>query len=126
MKALSIASIFALGLVGTACSQANEAPPESANADIETVETTELAADTSGFNLGLPTELNDPASAGDGFNLGLPSTTTTSTDGFNLGTDISASNGLSELPEVSAPIVEDVIEMTEDQPVEDEPVIRLD
>jgi len=126
MKALSIASIFALGLAGTACSQASEAPAETAKADIETAETVEASANTGSFNLGLPTEVNAPASPNDGFNLDLPSASASNTDGFNLGTDITASNGLSDLPEIAAPLADDVIETATEVPTDDEPVIRLD
>lgn len=123
MKALSIASIFALGLVGTACSQASEAPTETLTADVETAETVEASADTGSFNLGLPT---DAAPSTDGFNLDLPATDAASTDGFNLGTDISASNGLSELPEIADPLSEDTDEPAPEETTDDEPVIRLD
>ena len=126
MKALSIASIFAIGLAGTACSQASEAPAETANAATETAETVEASVDASGFNLGLPTDVNAPAPANDGFNLDLPSADTASTDGFNLGTDIAASNGLAELPEITAPLAEDVTDPAAPEVTDDEPVIRLD
>lgn len=126
MKALSIASIFAIGLAGTACSQASEAPAETDNAVVETTETAEASVDTSGFNLGLPTDVNTPAPASDGFNLDLPATDMASTDGFNLGTDIAASNGLAELPEIAAPLAEDAAEPATPEVTDDEPVIRLD
>ena len=126
MKTLSIASIFAIGLAGTACSQASEAPAETEKAEVEATETVEASADTGSFNLGLPTEINSPAPANDGFNLDLPSANATNSDGFNLGTDITASNGLSELPEIAAPLAEDVVETAPETPSDDEPVIRLD
>ena len=126
MKALSIASIFAIGLAGTACSQASEAPVETPVAEVETSETVEASADAGSFNLGLPTETAAAPAASDGFNLGLPSTTAANTDGFNLGTDIVASNGLSDIPEIAAPLAEDVVEPAVAEPTDDEPVIRLD
>jgi len=126
MKTLSIASIFAIGLAGTACSQASEAPAETEKAEVEATETVEASADTGSFNLGLPTEINAPAPANDGFNLDLPSANATNSDGFNLGTDITASNGLSELPEIAAPLAEDVVETAPETTSDDEPVIRLD
>ena len=126
MKAFSIASIFVLGLAGTACSQASEAPAETVKADIETAETAEASANTGSFNLGLPTEVNAPANANDGFNLDLPSATASNTDGFNLGTDIAASNGLSDLPEIAAPLGEDIVETATEEATDDEPIIRLD
>ena len=127
MKTLSIASIFAIGLAGTACSQASEAPAETVKADIETAETVEASADTGGsFNLGLPSDVNAPANANDGFNLDLQSASGSNTDGFNLGTDLAASNGLSDLPELAAPLAEDVVETAPEEPTDDEPIIRLD
>lgn len=126
MKALSIASIFAIGLAGTACSQASEAPAETEKVDVETAETVEASADMGSFNLGLPTDVNAPAPANDGFNLDLPTESATESDGFNLGTDIAASNGLSDLPEISAPLADDVVETAPETTTDDEPVIRLD
>jgi len=124
MKALSIAAIFALGVVATACSQTSEAAEDEAKAKTETAETTEAGTDVGGsFNLGLPTDAETSAAAGGSFNLGLPSTTATSTDGFNLGTEVSASNGLAALPDVATPVIE-----TEAPAVieDDEPIIRLE
>lgn len=120
MKALSIASIFAIGLAGTACSQASEAPAETETTVVEAAET----VDASGFNLGLPTDVSAPAN--DGFNLALPSSDMASTDGFNLGTDIAASNGLAELPEIAAPLTEEAVEPAAPEATDDEPIIRLD
>ena len=124
MKALSIAALFTLGVAGTACSQANETTAEDTKVEAETVETAEAAADISGsFNLGLPTETASAANVGGSFNLGLPTDAPASTDGFNLGTEVAASNGLSDLPEIDAPIdAEAAPEADED----DEPVIRLE
>ncbi|MEL7285948.1 MAG: hypothetical protein AAGJ68_15605 [Pseudomonadota bacterium] len=124
MKALSIAAIFALGVVGTACSQTSEAAEDEAKAETETEDVTEAAADTGGsFNLGLPTEAAAAPAAGGSFNLGLPSEAAASTDGFNLGTEVAASNGLANLPDVATPVIDtDVVEANED----DEPVIRLE
>lgn len=124
MKALSIAAIFALGVVGTACSQTSEAAEDEAKAETETEEVTEAAADVGGsFNLGLPTEAGTDTAAGGSFNLGLPTATATSTDGFNLGTDVPAATGLEALPDVGAPVLDaEPAEADED----DEPVIRLE
>ena len=128
MKALSIASLIALGVAGTACSQDAETSTEDAKPAEETV-----AADDVGgsFNLGLPSDMGG-ASATDtsGFNLALPSDAPASTDGFNLNADVSASNGLSELPEIATDIVqaEDAAlpDVLEAETSDDEPVIRLD
>lgn len=124
MKALSIASLIALGIAGTACSQ---------DADVQAEDTQPAeAADVGGsFNLGLPTETDPSATAGaSGFNLALPGDAPASTDGFNLAADVSASNGLSELPEIETDIVQSedrtLSEVLETDPADDEPVIRLD
>lgn len=122
MKALSIASLLALGFAGTACSQANEAP--QADAPTETAEATEAAPEVSGsFNLGLPTEAAAAPDVGGSFNLGMPTDAPASTEGFNLGTDVAASNGLSDLPEIETPIDAD---QAAPAPEDEEPVIRLD
>ena len=130
MKALSIATLFALGIAGTACSQTVDAEAEDPKPVAE--ETTEASADTGGsFNLGLPADLETATAAGnDGFNLALPGSETTATDGFNLGTDVSASSGLADLPEVAANIAEDPdaldLEALEEEDEDDEPIIRLE
>ena len=127
MKALSIASIVAIAISGTACSQTAEqdAPKQDTEAEIQTVAAEEV--DTSGFNLGLPTDLETTSSASTGgFNLELPESQTTSTDGFNLGTDIGASNGLSEIPEIGTEVSDDETDPAPETPTDDEPVIRLE
>ena len=89
MKAISFASLLALGIAGSACSQTVDAEDATPASEAETV-----SAETGGsFNLGVPGDVSDASAANsDGFNLALPSTEPTSTDGFNLGTDVSASN----------------------------------
>lgn len=134
MKALTLASIFALGIAGSACSQTVEASEDEPKAEIETVETPEAAPEVAGtFNLGLPTEA--PVTAGTsagGFNLGAaPAPGATSTNGFNLAADVGASNGLAALPELEGTVVgapETAIdaEALPDDIIDDEPVIRLD
>lgn len=134
MKSLSIVALIALGFAGTACSQGADAEDTETNAEAEAVETVQTAADVSGsFNLGLPNEpvAADPANSG-GFNLGLPggAEAIDSTSGFNLGADVSASNGLAALPELDTEIGETpeelVIETPETEELDDEPVIRLE
>lgn len=131
MKSLSIAALIALGLAGTACSQGADAEDTETKSEIETAET---AADVGGsFNLGLPNETvaADPANSG-GFNLGMPSgdPALSSTDGFNLGADVAASNGLAALPELTTEIGETPEELVIDTPdsedEDDEPIIRLE
>ncbi|MHA7899221.1 MAG: hypothetical protein ACX94B_05105 [Henriciella sp.] len=127
MKALSIASLFALSLAGTACSQTSDAedtPPAT--------QTGAQAEDVGGsFNLGLPANLETAsAPASDGFNLALPGTETANTDGFNLGTDVAASSGLADLPEIATPLAEDAdaleLELPQTEETDDEPIIRLE
>ncbi|MEO0607208.1 MAG: hypothetical protein AAFY82_03190 [Pseudomonadota bacterium] len=121
MKALSITSLFVLGMAGTACSQASQTEAEAQVLDIQTVDSGEDVGGS--FNLELPTDLSDTSdAANDGFNLDLPNTGAASTDGFNLGTDLQASGGLVDLPEIDTSIAED----TPSEPVDDEPVIRIE
>ncbi len=133
MKALSLATLFAVSLAGTACSQATDASADAPQTEAET-ETAQATAEVGGtFNLGLP---EDPATAATsgagGFNLDLPTTTAVdSTSGFNLGAGLTASNGLAELPELDASIVEetadDSLDALKEEIVDDEePIIRLD
>ncbi len=128
MKALSIASLIALGISGAACSQDADATAE----DTPPAETSSETADVGGsFNLGLPTEVDNSAATNAGeFNLALPGDAPASTDGFNLATDVSASSGLSELPEIETDIVQSedaaLSDVLETEPSDDEPVIRLD
>lgn len=126
MKALSIASLFALAVAGTACSQASEPETEKADAESPPAETTEV--DASEFNLGLPTDLSsaDTTTASDGFNLALPGTSATSSDEFNLGTDLSTADALSDIPEIDAGVGEEQTEEEPEEDADDEPVIRLD
>lgn len=121
MKALSFASILVLSVAGTACSQAQDSPAEVDPPATETVDSQEEFGGS--FNLGLPTDVETAATDTSGFNLDLPTTDATSTDGFNLGTDIPASNGLEALPEIDPGLVEETASET---PVDEEPVIRLD
>lgn len=125
MKALTIASIFALGVVGTACSQTSETTEQDAKVETAATEsqTADAATEVGGsFNLGLPAE-SPSTEVGGSFNLGVPASAPASTDGFNLATDVSASNGLSDIPEIAAP---SVTEETEAPDEDDEPVIRLE
>ncbi len=127
MKALSIASVLALAMAGTACSQASDENAEMPETPAEADTTTEAEVDMTGFNLGLPTEMETPEAAPAGeFNLGIAGAETSSTDGFNLGTDLGASSGLEDVPEIGANIVEEEAEDIEIEPIDDEPVIRLE
>ena len=123
MKALSITSLFVLGIAGTACSQASQTEAEAQVPEIQTVESGEDVGGS--FNLELPTDLSETGdAANDGFNLDLPSTGSANagTDGCNLGTDLQASGGLADLPEIDTSLTEE----TPSEPVDDEPVIRIE
>jgi hypothetical protein len=127
MKALSIASILALAVAGTACSQASDQEAEKPATVAETETAAAPEVDMSGFNLGLPTEMETPAPIPAGeFNLDLGSAPAPTTDGFNLGTDLGASSGLESIPEIGTSIAEEPAEEEPLVPVDDEPVIRLD
>ena len=122
MKALSLAAILSLGIAGTACSQAKDTAAPAAEAE-------PAQASTSGsFNLALPDDLDSAETANtNGFNLDLPTGSPTSTDGFNLGTDVAASNGLADLPEIESSIIDTVNEAAPEATTEDdEPIIRLE
>jgi len=124
MKAFSVASILALAIAGTACSQTKEAEAEDTSVETKSPETIEAADDVGGsFNLGFPTDAGAAPATGGSFNLGLPTSTATSTDGFNLGIEISASNGLGELPAIEAPVSQEITPETDE---DDEPIIRLE
>ena len=121
MKALSIASLFVLGIAGTACSQASEVKADAQEPEIVTADADDDVGGS--FNLELPSDVNEAGSASnDGFNLDLPETGTASTDGFNLGTDLQTSGGLAEVPEIDTSITE----IEPQQPVDEEPVIRIE
>ena len=127
MKALSIVSILALTAAGTACSQASDQDAEKPETVVEAEAAPAPEVDMTGFNLGLPTQMETPTATPAGeFNLGLESAETTSTDGFNLGTELGASSGLESIPEIGASITEEPTEETPLEPVDDEPVIRLE
>ena len=121
MKALSIASLFVLGFAGTACSQASEIKAEAQEPELITADADDDVGGS--FNLELPSDGTETGStSNDGFNLDLPDTGAASTDGFNLGTDLQTSGGLADIPEIDTSITESVPK----EPVDDEPVIRIE
>ncbi|MEL6861942.1 MAG: hypothetical protein AAGL11_08895 [Pseudomonadota bacterium] len=121
MKALSIASLFVLGLAGTACSQAAETQAEAQEPEILTADANDDGGGS--FNLELPSDTSAGGTASnDGFNLDLPDTGTATTDGFNLGTDLQTSGGLAAVPEIDTSITE----IEPEAPADDEPVIRIE
>ena len=105
MKALSLASILAIGLAGAACS---DTPEPKEDVKVETPEVTETAApEDDGFNFMIPGGDVDVETADDGFNLSIPDDGPSISSGeFNLPADIPTSNGLDDLPEIEAPIIE--------------------
>lgn len=119
MKALSIASIAALAIAGTACSQASA--PEEQAAPAEPTPVSAPADD--GFNLAIPGETGTGMVADDGFNLGGAALGAgTVADGFNLPTDVPTTSGL-DLPAIEAPLVEGEAPVAEDDP---DAIIRLE
>ena len=116
MKALSIASIAALALAGTAVSQSTET-------DDKAVEPTPAAAPVDdGFNLAFPGDTGSGAVEDDGFNFAIPSMGgPVGSDNFNLPMDVPATSGL-DLPEIDSAVIE---EITPEEPEEDE-IIRLE
>lgn len=119
MKASVIASLTALALAGTACS---DAPQKEAEAPQATPAATEIAAPVDdGFNLPVPGETAAPLD--DGFNLTPPgSAPALSDDGFSLPTDLPSSVSLDDIPSVDTPVVQ---ETAPPEPSEDT-IIRLE
>jgi hypothetical protein len=124
MKAISLASLLAIGLVGTACS---DTPAQTEEVAIETPVATELAAPVDdGFNLRIPGTDADAPVANDGFNLSIPDSGSTIASGeFNLPSDIPVTDGLADIPEVDLGLLEDTVEETVETPDEDE-IIRIE
>lgn len=121
MKALSLASMVALALAGTACSESTSPEPVTDTPPAtEAAELTPVSADD-GFNLMIPGEGPDEV-ADDGFNLAIPGDyAATPSDGFNLPADVPSTVGLDAVPEVDTSILDEDAEEPED---EDE-IIRL-
>lgn len=120
MKALSLASILAIGLAGAACS---DTPEPKENIEVETPEAVETAAPADdGFNFMIPGDDVDLETADDGFNLSIPGDGPSISSGeFNLPADIPTTDRLSDLPEIEAP----VIDTPDDEPDEDA-IIRIE
>jgi len=121
MKALSIASIAALAIAGTACSQDTETAEEKA----ETAEPTPVSAPADdGFNFALPAEAGSQGGADDGFNFAVPSMdAAVGDDGFNLPMDVPTTSGLA-LPQIDSAVIEDIVPEAEED--EDDDIIRLE
>jgi len=123
INAFTLLAALSLSLASPACVQAE---------DTKTAEKDTPADPTPGgsFNLDLPTDTGDGPTSTSGFNLDLPTTAPQSTDGFNFGPELTASSGLSEVPEINTEIGvvgEPSANEPAVQPVDDdEPVIRLE
>ncbi len=119
MKALSIASLVSLALVGAACSQ-TEAP----EAEVKATPVAAPAPADDGFNLRIPGDDTGAAVSDDGFNFSIPSGdgTPAPSGDFNLPSDIPTTDALSDLPELEAPLGDETPIVETD----DEPIIRLD
>ena len=124
MKAISLASLLAIGLVGTACS---DTPTQTEEPAIEALAATETAAPVDdGFNLRIPGQDADAPIVDDGFNLSIPDSGSTIASGeFNLPSDIPVTDGLADIPEVDLGLIEDAVENSVETPDEDE-IIRIE
>lgn len=125
MKALTFASVIALGLAGFACSEA-EQPETTAAAAVQTA--SQVSDD--GFNLPIPGEETTTTVSDDGFNLPIPADDTVmnvSNDGFNLPTSgMQDPDSLLQIPAVESALPALESEAEADAELDDEPVIRLE
>lgn len=120
MKALTLASILAVGLAGTACS---DTPEVQEDAKVETPEAVEIAAPADdGFNFMIPGDDVDLSAPADGFNLSIPDDGPSISSGeFNLPADIPTTDRLSDLPEIEAPVID-----TPDDESDEDALIRIE
>ena len=100
MKAATFASILAISVAGTACSQDAEAPAEAEMTEVQ-AEATE--PDASQFNLRYPTTDTQPTSSASQFNLRGPDTAGQGSQGVRLPEGAVRDNALSNVPEVRGP-----------------------
>jgi len=125
MKAITLASLTALAMAGVACSQAPDDVVEVEPAPaIETVS----APEDDGFNLSILTDDADTNASDDGFNLSLPGLDDAPAEqGLDLIDALPGGVDIEDLPTI-APLQEPTLTVPEikTDPVDDEPVIRLD
>ena len=125
MKAITLASLTALAMAGVACSQA---PSESVEADPAPAIETVSAPEDDGFNLSILTDDVETNAADDGFNLSLPGLDDAPTEpGLDLMDALPGGVEMDELPTIT-PLQEPTLTVPEIEtdPIDDEPVIRLD
>lgn len=125
MKAFSFASIVTLALAGVACSEsppATEAAVETPPADVSQTPASAPAED-SGFNL----DLFSDDGGNDGFNIGFEDSSDTGLGDFDFGDDARTESLLSDIPEISAPVLpeDDTAPAIPDLPEEDDEILRL-
>lgn len=125
MKAITLASLTALAMAGVACSQA---PAETVEVEPAPTVETVSAPEDDGFNLSILTDDTDTNASDDGFNLSLPGLDDAPTEpGLDLMDALPGGVDIEDLPTV-APLQEPTLTVPEIKidPVDDEPVIRLD
>lgn len=125
MKAITLASLTALAMAGVACSQA---PEDVAQADPAPVVETVSAPEDDGFNLSILTDEGDATASDDGFNLSLPGLDDAPAEtGLDLMDALPGGVEIEELPTV-APLQQPTLSVPEikTDPVDDEPVIRIE
>ncbi|MEL7231343.1 MAG: hypothetical protein AAGJ85_02405 [Pseudomonadota bacterium] len=124
MKALTIASLSALALVGVACSESASDEIEQTETVSEPVVETSTPAEDSGFNL----DLFEDDGGDNGFNIGFEDDTGDSLSGFDFGDDNTGSL-LSDIPTIEAPITpvdeDQLVELPEVPTIDEDEIIRL-
>ena len=125
MKALSFASIVALALAGVACSESPPATEETVEAPPAEVDQTPVSApaEDSGFNL----DLFGEDSGGDGFNLGFEDDPDRGLGNFDFGDDTRTESLLSDMPEITAPVLpeDETVAKVPELPEEEDEILRL-
>lgn len=124
MKALTIASLSALGLVGVACSESDTPTPEPASEVTEPVIETSAPAEDSDFNL----DLFEDDSGDNGFNIGFEDDPGDGLGGFDFGDDDGTSL-FEDIPAIQAPPTlgedEELVEVPDVPTIDEDEIIRL-
>ena len=128
MKALSFASIVALALAGVACSESPPATEDAVETPPAEVEQTPVSApaEDSGFNL----DLFGDDSGDDGFNIGLEDSSERGLGDFDFGDDTRGESLLSDIPDISAPVLPEdeeaeTVPTIPELPEEEDEILRL-
>lgn len=123
MKAITLASLTALAMAGVACSQA---PDDIAEIEpVPTIETISVQEDD-GFNLSILTDSSDANTSDDGFNLSLLGLDDAPTEpGLDLLDALPGSVDIKDVPMIEPVQPTLTVPEIKTDPVDDEPVIRL-